>query len=467
MSTPTARIALLIPAVGLVLLAACLLLGADAPAYGKDAPEAKPDAALGLRNLLERPYVPSPFDEEIFANLWRTWPEADRKAAEAATPSERRALTFARYGLTPRPGGTTDGPPLQYVVTKDGAWHTNCLACHGGQIEGRVMPGLPNNRYAMQSLVEDVRAAKKLLGRPFDRGDLAAAMIPFGETHGVTNAVVFSIVLLQFRDKDLNVVPPKGRLRFPHHDLDAPPWWHFKKRQWLYIDGFARKDHRSLMQFLLVPQNTREKVLDYEADYRHIAAFLETIEAPAWPFEIDRALAMQGRVVFEKACAQCHGTYGAKETYPERLVPIDVIGTDRARLDAATTEERTLYGTSWLTDYDPSKVRAQPGGYVAPPLDGIWASAPYFHNGSVPTLRDLLFPEERPKAWKRSYDGYDREKVGMRYERAEAMPEMKRGHESRFWFDTTRHGKSNQGHDFPSKLSKVQRRALLEYLKTL
>ncbi len=65
------------------------------------------------------------------------------------------------------------------------------------------------------------------------------------------------------------------------------------------------------------------------------------------------------------------------------------------------------------------------------------------------------------------YDGYDKEKVGMRHERADAMPEMKRGHESRFWFDTTRHGKSNKGHDFPAKLSKVQRRALLEYLKTL
>lgn len=459
MTRPTARIALLIPAVGLLLFAA--------HAFAKDAPEGAPSAERGLQHLLERPYVPSPFDEEVFANLWRSWPETDRKAAEAATPSERRAMTFARYGLTPRPGGTTDGPPLQYVVTKKGAWHTNCLACHGGQIGERTYPGLPNNRYAMQSLVEDVRKTKRIIGRPYDQGDLAAAMIPFGETHGVTNAVVFSIVLLQFRNKDLEVVPPKGRLRFPHHDLDAPPWWHLKKRKWLYLDGFTRKSHRSLMQFLLVPQNTRDKVLAYEPDYRDILAYIETIEAPAWPYEIDRTLAAQGQAVFNQACAQCHGTYGATETYPEKLVPIEVIGTDRARLDAATKDERAAYGSSWLTGYDPSKVRTEPGGYVAPPLDGIWATAPYFHNGSVPTLRDVLFPEERPAAWKRRYDGYDKEKVGMRHERAEAMPEMKRGHESRFWFDTTRHGKSNQGHDFPSKLSKPQRRALLEYLKTL
>lgn len=460
MRTPTARSLTLVLAVAFVFAAATL-------ARGEDDTAAKPDASRGYEYLLSRPYLPAPFDEKIFSNLWRTWPKAERKSAEALSPAERRALTFERYGLTPRPGGDASGPPLQYVVSDKGTWHTNCFACHGGQIEGKVIPGLPNNRHAMQSLVEDVRDTKKLLGIPFGRSDLASAVIPFGETHGVTNAVVFSIVLLQFRDKDLNVIPPSGRLRFPHHDLDAPPWWHYKKRKWLYIDGFTKRSHRSLMQFLLVPQNTRDKVLAFEPDYRDIEAFIASVEAPKYPFPIDSKLAAQGRLVFQASCAGCHGTYGASESYPEKLIPIDVIGTDRARLDSATVEERTIYGGSWFTDYDPSKVRTDPGGYVAPPLDGIWASAPYLHNGSVPTLRDLLFPEERPTAWKRVYDSYDQEKVGMRYERADAMPEMKRSHASRYWFDTTRHGKSNKGHDFPSKLSKVQRRALLEYLKTL
>ena len=459
MHAPTARIVLLILAVG-------LLVFAGAQAFGEDEPAPAPSAARGYRHLLERPYVPSPFTDKIFDNLWQSWPEEGRKAAEKLTPAERRKRTFERYGLTTRPGDDS-GLPLQYVVTKDGAWHTNCFACHGGQIEGQVIPGLPNYRYAMQSIVEDVRKTKKILGIPYGAGDLAAAIIPFGETHGVTNAVVFSIVLLQYRDKDLNVVPPSGRLRFPHHDLDAPPWWHYKKRGRLYVDGFTKRYHRSLMQFLLVPQNTREKVEAYEADYRDIEAFIASVEAPKYPFEIDAKLAAQGRAVFQKACADCHGTYGASESYPEKRIPIAIIGTDRARLDAATNDERKRYADSWLTDYDPSHVDVDPGGYIAPPLDGIWATAPYFHNGSVPTLRDVLFPEERPTVWKRIYDDYDQAKVGMRYERAEKMPDMKRGHASRFWFDTTRHGKSNQGHDFPAKLSKVQRRALLEYLKTL
>jgi len=458
MHTPTARIATLLLAVGSLLFASAWALADDKPPA--------PRAALGYEYLLERPYLPAAMDAEVAANLWKVWPEAERAVAEKATPAERQRLVFARYGLTPRPGAT-EGPPLQYVVGKDGAWHTNCLACHSGQLEGTVIPGLPNNRFAMQSLVEDARDTKRVLGKPFDRNDLAAAVIPFGENHGTTNAVVFSIVLLQFRDQDLKVVPPTGRLRFPHHDLDAPPWWHYKKRKWLYLDGFTRRNHRSLMQFLLVPQNTRAKVLAWEQDYRHIEAYIKSIEAPAWPHAVDAKLAARGRGVFQQHCASCHGTYGASETYPEKTIPIAVIGTDRARLDAATNEERATYGNSWFTGYDPTGVRTDPGGYVAPPLDGIWATAPYLHNGSVPTLWHLLHPEQRPVAWKRIHEGYDREKVGMRFEAAAKVPEMKRSHAKRFWFDTTRHGKSNKGHDFPSKLSEPQRRALLEYLKTL
>ena len=459
-----ARVGLL-PGV-LVGLLVGLLHGAGA-AWSDDAPNTPiPSAALGYEYLLERAYVPSPFNQEIVDNLWRAWPDTERAVAQAASADERRRMTFARYGLTERPGGT-DGKPLQFVVTETGDWHTSCFACHAGQVGDRIIPGLPNNRYAMQSLAEDARRTRQLLGKPLTPADLAAALIPFGGTHGTTNAVVFSMVLLQFRDKDLNVVQPTGRMRFPHHDLDAPPWWHYKKRSWIYMDGFTRRGHRSLMQFLLVPQNTREKVDAYEPDFRHIEAYIESIEAPKWPHALDRELAGRGKVLFDKHCASCHGTYGARETYPEKIVPIEIIGTDRARLDAGTDDERRAYADSWLTGYDPSRVRVHPGGYVAPPLDGIWATAPYLHNGSVPTLWHLLHPEERPAAWKRIHEGYDRERVGMRFEAADRVPRIKDRHEKRYWFDTTRHGKSNVGHDFPARLSLEERRAVLEYLKSL
>ena len=53
-------------------------------------------------------------------------------------------------------------------------------------------------------------------------------------------------------------------------------------------------------------------------------------------------------------------------------------------------------------------------GYANSPLDGLWLRAPYLHNGSVPTLRDLLEPsDKRPKTFYRGYDVYDQKKVGF------------------------------------------------------
>jgi hypothetical protein len=436
-----------------------------AHAAGEDeAPAADP--ARGLRHLLETPYLPAALDEDLVREIWRVWPEPQRSQAEAADPAGRRALVFAHYGLDVRPGDA-EGRPLQFVVGDDGAWHMNCFTCHGGHVAGQVVPGLPNAHLALQSLVEDGIRIKRLLGRPLARGDVAAALVPYGETVGTTNAVVFSISLLNFRDRDLNVVPPKGLPRLPHHDLDAPPWWHLKHRTHLYVDGFAKPNHRALMQFLLLPTNPREHVLAAEADFRHIEAWIRQVTPPPWPFAVDAEHAERGRLVFERACASCHGTYGPEGLYPNRLVPIEEVGTDRVRLDAITTADRTLYATSWLTAYDPEGVRLDPGGYVAPPLHGIWASAPYLHNGAVPTLWHLLHPEARPVAWRRDATAYDAERVGLVIETAAAVPPTTDGHARRQWFDTTRHGKSAAGHDFPAALSEEERTDLLEYLKTL
>ena len=435
-------------------------------ARGGDAVPPTTDAEAGRRHILETPYVPPALDQEVADNLWRVWTEPLRSQAEALDAEARRALVFRHYGLDPRPDDAS-GRPLQMVVTPEGAWHMSCFTCHGGHVAGQVLPGLPNAHLALQSLVDDVAKTKRLLGRKLAPGDLAASFLPFGETVGTTNAVVFSISLLRLRDVDLNVVPPKGIPRLPHHDLDAPPWWHLKRRKHLYIDGFAKPNHRALMQFLLVPQNGRDAVLAAEDDFRDIEAYVRSIEAPRWPFAVDAAKAARGRIVFEAACADCHGTYGEGGSYPEKLVPIDVIGTDRVRLDALTVDDRTTYSTSWLTEYDPSGVRTDPGGYVAPPLDGIWASAPYFHNGSAPTLWHVLHPEQRPAAWRRDPVLYDEQRVGLRVEEAAAPPATQSPDERRRWFDTTKRGKSAAGHDFPAALDETQRSDLLEYLKTL
>jgi len=426
-------------------------------------------AERGYRLLVSKAYLPADFDQPTFDVLWKRWPAPLRQRAAAATPEERQEMAFAYYGLTPRPDNRD--LPLQYVVDQRGHWTMNCFACHGGKVEGKVIPGLPNSHYLLHTLTEDVRATKLLKGKSLTHMDLGSMAMPLGRTRGTTNAVMFGVALVALRNPDLTLRNLPRPPKMTHHDMDAPPWWHFKKKEKLYVDGFANKDARALMQFMLVEENGPEDFRRWEADFRDIYAYLESLEAPAYPHEIDEAFAARGEKVFRKHCAECHGTYHAdpaKETYPNRIVPIDEVGTDRVRLDALTPEARRRYGKTWFTHFGAQEIIADPGGYIAPPLDGVWASAPYFHNGSVPTLWHVLHPGERPKIWKRSDDGYDRQRVGLEVETFEKLPkEVNSARAARWYFDTRGLGKSAAGHTFPDALDEDEKRAVLEYLKTL
>src|SRR5262249_38052624 len=100
-------------------------------------------------------------------------------------------------------------------------------------------------------------------------------------------------------------------------------------------------------------------------------------------------------------------------------------------------------------------------GYANQPLDGIWARAPYLHNGSVPTLRDLLEPaERRPPVFYRGYDVFDQAKVGLVSNRPAADGR------TYFRYDTSLPGNSNSGHDYATSLPDEDKRAVVEYLKT-
>ena len=100
-------------------------------------------------------------------------------------------------------------------------------------------------------------------------------------------------------------------------------------------------------------------------------------------------------------------------------------------------------------------------GYNPPFLDGIWVRAPYLHNGSVPTLRDLLTPAaNRPKVFWRGYDVYDTDNVGF----VSQGPEAERfGTRT----ETTLKSGDNRGHEFGVDLVEADKRSLLEYLKSL
>ncbi len=319
-------------------------------------------------------------------------------------------------------------------------------------------------------MTEELRLTKMKLGKPLTRMDLGSLVIPLGTTHGTTNAVVFGIGLMAQRDPQLNVVDaiPES---FTHHDMDAPPWWHFHRRSHLYIDGFAERGHRGLMQFMMVPENGPNFFRDHEDDFRKVYAYLMSLRPPKYPGVIDVQLAEQGQQVFSKTCSQCHGTYGKDAMYPEVRIPLSEIGTDPVRLNALPVAGRTKYAKSWFAhggEADEQNTIVDPDGYVAPPLDGVWASAPYFHNGSVPTLHDVLNPDTRPALWHRTSDELDEKKVGLTIETVSRIPFTETDvAKRREYFDTTQFGKSNSGHPFANELSTSEKQALIEYLKTL
>jgi mono/diheme cytochrome c family protein len=426
-----------------------------------------PSAKRGYQTLTSKAFLPADFDQQVFDELWKSWPKEQREQAEKASPVERRRMAFSRYGLIESPDHPGTGAAWGYLPNEQGGWVMNCLSCHGGKVAGKAVLGLPNSHYGLETLTEDVRNTKLRLGKKLGHMDMAQLGMPLGSSHGTTNSVMFGVALEALRDADMKVY--RNRLPPPmdHHDLDAPPWWNVKRKSRLYYDGMVKKGHRPIIQFVLLPRNDEKVLASWENDFRDILAWIESLEAPKYPWEIDTKLADSGREVFNRQCASCHGTYGKDGRYPEKMVDLDRLGTDPVRLNSLSPAYRTEFQHSWLADYNRTEPIWLPKGYVAPPLDGIWASAPYLHNGSVPTLWHILHPDLRPNVWKRTEDGYDREKIGLEVSTFEALPATAKGAGRRYYFDTSLFGKSAAGHRFPDELSEDEKRAVLEYLKTL
>jgi hypothetical protein len=254
---------------------------------------------------------------------------------------------------------------------------------------------------------------------------------------------------------------------------------------------------RPLMTFMLTPFMSRAAFDREERTFADIREHLLTIEPPKYPLPVDAALAAQGRVAFEQNCAKCHGTYGGpagdatlavadragsgaaearRGEYPNKIIPLDKIGTDPSLVRGLTPAIEEHFRQSWLLrergpDGKPFPLRYN-AGYQAPPLDGVWATAPYLHNGSVPTLHHLLKSDERPRVFTRSYktraEDYDSDRVGWRV--TELPPDEATAHARRAprsVYDTTRPGRSNAGHTYGDALTADERRAVIEYLKTL
>ncbi|MEO8070767.1 MAG: cytochrome c, partial [Acidobacteriota bacterium] len=190
---------------------------------------------------------------------------------------------------------------------------------------------------------------------------------------------------------------------------------------------------------------------------RRVQNFISTVQPPKYPFPIDAALAAEGAAVYSAECASCHAAGGARTG---TVIPLAEIGTDRHRLDMWTPASAAAYnaygeGHDWKFSHFRTST-----GYVAVRLEGAWLRAPYLHNGSVPTLTDLLTPEEqRPTVFWRGYDVYDPLHVGFVTSGVDAVREGSK-------LDTSLPGNGRGGHLYGTVLPPESKRALVEFMKT-
>lgn len=230
-----------------------------------------------------------------------------------------------------------------------------------------------------------------------------------------------------------------------------------------------------------------------------VAAFgvelLDGLPASVYPFDVDVGLAKRGEQLFAENCAQCHQPHNGK-VYDNLGVNLDrsfVVNwiirkgginnfSETCSVDTTVSmlgkpvkpcaefEGVSLKGKEQIIMSPPKEHR----GYNARPLSGIWAQAPYLHNGSVPTVYHLLVPDERPDSFYKSRLEYDQENLGYAWQPA-ASPSATKG----YLFDTTSFPAfSNRGHDSDISEGNVTykldwsddqagAKAIIEYMKTL
>lgn len=192
-----------------------------------------------------------------------------------------------------------------------------------------------------------------------------------------------------------------------------------------------------------------------------LEAFLRTVRPPPYPGEIDRELAARGERVFAETCAECHAVDGRRTL---TVIPGDEVGTDANRLAMWSDQARDAY-LAYDEGYDWGFQSFQNvEGWVAEPLWGIWLRAPYLHNGSVPTLADMLQPpDQRPKAFVRGTDLFDAGNVGFAAPPCDPVTHQGPG----FCFDTSLPGNANTGHLYGTDLPEADKAALRAFLLTL
>jgi mono/diheme cytochrome c family protein len=415
--------------------------------------------------------------------IWRVLPDVCSEHLP-----ERPGTGYERIGFIDE--GAAHGRPIgtSFRPGNGDRVGLNCATCHVGtlrespQSPPRVIVGMPANQMDLQRYARFLTACAE--SPAFETDRMIASIRAAHPEFGFFQRVLYRLFVVRAARNGIlerareNVWfddrPPQGPgrvdtfnpykrlLGLPMDDTvgtaDLPSLWNQRARQglWLHWDGnndVVEERNKSAA----IGAGATPKSLDL-ASMQRIADWTLRFPPPKYPADrIDPVRVLEGAEAYASACASCHSFGGARLG---QVTPIAEVGTDRGRLDSFTPELATAMNT--IGEGRPWQFRRfrKTDGYANMPLDGVWLRAPYLHNGSVPDLRALLFPEERPRVFYRAYDVYDWERVGFVSNSAEATRDGVR-------FDTSLRGNGNGGHYYGADLPTATKVALLEYLKTL
>ncbi len=278
--------------------------------------------------------------------------------------------------------------------------------------------------------------------------------------------------------------------------VDLPAVWRQDTREYAQFDGSIRDP---LFRNLAAEFGVGGVAEEVNVVNAQITTDLVTqLVAPRYPFAIDQVRAKRGEALFAQYCASCHGSTEPGAAPKTVRVPFTIDrgnSTERARqLDsvaiakvasslklACETGLQEDTRTPWIPssskkadlkhcNVNPADIlfdQTKTPGTVGQALTGIWSTAPYLHNGSVPTLRALLIPSSRPTRFARGNLSYDQINLGYTFESIEA------DNLTGTIYDSSKLGNSNQGHSTMEMLGRdwgsdpEGTADLLEHLKTL
>jgi mono/diheme cytochrome c family protein len=366
----------------------------------------------------------------------------------------------------------------------------NCAACHTAtvrdspQAEARIVLGTSANQFDIQEYFDFLFACAR--DDRFSADTLIAAIREINPNFSLVDRLLYRYVVipqtkerlieradeLALLEKRPSFGPGRVDTFFsykihfgieeevddPAGTVDFPTIWNQGPRagMWLHWDGNNNSVAERNLSAALGAGATEDS-LDHDSLQR-VADWIRDLKPPTVPRErIDQSRVPAGQQVYDAQCASCH-TFGGEDVGD--VTPIEEIGTDRSRWESFTAElaeNMNTFGEGHPWRFSHFR---KSEGYANMPLDGIWLRAPYLHNGSVPTLRDLLRPpDERPDVFYRGYDVYDYDDVGF----------VSSGDEPArvgFRYDTRVPGNGNDGHTYGTDLARQQLEDLLEFLKT-